>query len=58
MLVDGLGLGGLVDLGLKIVSFFYKFRIVEERFIAYRVVLGIKRWFDELFDEYLVEESM
>jgi hypothetical protein len=51
VLVDGLGLGGFVDLGLKIVSFFYKFRIVEERFIAYRVVLGIKRWFDELFDD-------
>ena len=26
--------------------------------ISYGVVLRIKRWFDELFDDYLVEESI
>jgi hypothetical protein len=38
-------LGEHVDLG---------FRIVEEKVMTYEVVLGIKRWFDEIFDGYLV----
>ena len=43
----GLGLGEFVDLGFK-----------NCRRKGYVVVLGIKRWFDELIDGYLVEESM
>ena len=38
-------LGEHVDLG---------FRIVEEKVMTYEVVFGIKRWFDEIFDGYLV----
>ena len=44
MVVVGLGLRRFLD---------FKFKVVEETF-----VLGIKRRFDELFDDYLVAESM
>ena len=33
-----------------------KFRVVVEKVIEF--VLEIKRWFEALFDGYLVEESM
>ena len=44
VVVVGLGLRRFLD---------FKFKVVEETF-----VLGIKRRFDELFDDYLVAESM
>ena len=43
--VVGLGLGELVDLGLKLLK------------KGYRIVLGNEKWFDELFNGYLVKES-
>ena len=43
----GLEVGEFVDL---------KFRVVVEKVMEF--VLEIKRWFEELFDGYLVEESM
>ena len=45
MFVVGLGLGELVDLGLKLLK------------KGYRIVLGNEKWFDELFNGYLVKES-